>query len=85
MGDFVISVLNYIISAIGGAISFLIGFLPKSPFHYLEVNSVVNKYLGYLNWIVPINYIVTFLEVWLIAIGVFYIYQVFARWVKVIA
>lgn len=83
MGNLLVSFVNFVINAIGGALSFILGVLPKSPFKYLE-NASVKEYLGYLNWIVPIDYIITFLEAWLVAIALFYIYQAFARWVKMI-
>lgn len=83
LGNIFIKVINLIISSVGNALSLIIGILPHSPFHYLE-NSSVSEWLGYLNWIIPIDYIITFLEAWLVAIGMFYIYQSFARWVKLI-
>ena len=83
MGNILVKFVNFLISAVGNALSFILSVLPKSPFHFIS-NSSVKNWLGYLNWIVPVPYIVTFLETWLVAIALFYAYSVFARWVKMI-
>lgn len=83
MQDTVISILNYIISGLGTIITGILSILPASPFSAID-NSSVSEYLGYLNWIIPLDQIIAILEVWLIAIATFYIISIALRWVKAI-
>lgn len=83
MGNFIIEILNYIIKALGGLLSIIFGILPPSPFQILN-NSVITEYLPYINYFVPISEVVVILQVWVTAIGVYYIYQIVLRWIKAI-
>lgn len=83
MANFIINLLNKIIEALASVFSALISFLPNSPFSLID-NSAVQEYLPYLNWIIPINLMITILESWLVAIATYYICQVVLRWVKAI-
>lgn len=62
----------------------LIDLLPKSPFYYIDVNPAVKQVLHYLNWFIPIDLMIPILEGWLIAIGLYYVFQIILRWVKFI-
>lgn len=83
MGNLLINVCNFIIKGVGSLISMLLSILPHSPFTYLD-NSPVAKYLGYINWIIPVSSFIAIGSAWLVSIGLFYIYQTVLRWVKVI-
>lgn len=67
---------------------FLAGVLSKLPLSpFAETISALGSmpFLGYLNWFFPIG---TFLKIgsaWLAAIGVYYLYSVIARWIKLIS
>ena len=37
-----------------------------------------------VNWFVPVNSFVSILETWLVAVGIYYVYQIVLRWIKVI-
>lgn len=78
-----IKVINIIIKAIASFFGVILSFLPKSPFSLID-NSAIKDFLGYLNWIVPINSILAIGEAWLVAVGIFYIYSIALRWVKAI-
>ena len=41
-------------------------------------------YLGYLNWVIPVSQMLTIGTAWLVAIGLYYLYSVIARWIKLI-
>lgn len=62
----------------------IIDFLPTSPIVYLETIPEVKKYLGYINWFIPIYSMIGLTEAWLFAIGVYYIVQIALRWIKVV-
>lgn len=58
--------------------------LPLSPFRpFLESFQDI-PYLGYLNWFVPVGEILTVLSAWCTTIGIFYLYSVVLRWIKVV-
>ena len=59
----------------------IVSFLPSSPIVYLQTIPEVEKYLGMVNWFIPIF---SLTEVWLIAIVIYYIVQIALRWIKVI-
>lgn len=72
-----------------GLISFAITvleLLPESPFVILDTLSRSEFYvwLQYLNWFIPVNTFIGILEAWLVGIGIYYMYQIVLRWVKVI-
>lgn len=69
--------LDYIIQAI-------LLLLPDSPFMMLTQNEAVASLMGYLNWVVPIGEMIAILQAWLVAVGVFYVYQLILRWARAI-
>lgn len=63
-------------SAVSGIFDKILKFLPTSPF-ITFINKMQDlPYLGYLNYFLPISQI--------IAIGLFYAYQIILRWIKAI-
>lgn len=62
----------------------ILSVLPKSPIK--EILSSVGKpdWLGYLNWFIPVNAIISMLVIFLSAISIYYLYQIILRWVKAI-
>lgn len=58
--------------------------LPLSPFRDFLGQFANVPYLGYLNWFVPVKDILVVMTAWLTAIGLFYLYSVVMRWLKVI-
>ena len=70
-------------------VSFAVGVVnlfPESPFVILDEmsNSVVYEWLQYLNWFIPVNTFVGIFEAWLVCVGLYYVYQIVLRWIKVI-
>ncbi len=71
-------------SSVSGLVDKILKFLPTSPFV-----SFINKmndlpYLGYLNYFLPISQIIAIGEAWLVAVGLYYSYQIVLRWIKAI-
>ncbi len=75
--------LDKITDALDRALAWVIALLPESPFRAIS-NTAVADYMSGLNWVFPISEILAIMQVWLLAIGVFYIYQAILRWVKAI-
>jgi hypothetical protein len=76
-------VLNKIIEIIGFMVGILYSVLPPSPFTIIE-NSEFSSLISQINYFLPIYEFVAILETWLLAIAVFYIYSIFARWLKAV-
>lgn len=76
------------LKAIGDTVSNIgsqiIDILPKSPITFLESIPEVEKYLGMLNWFIPIYTMIGLTEVWLTTIAIYYVVQAILRWVKII-
>lgn len=64
----------------------VINLLPESPFVILDElsRSEFYEWLRILNWFIPVNTFVSVLEGWLVAVAIYYVYQIVLRWVKVI-
>lgn len=64
----------------------VINLLPESPFVILDElsQSEFYEWLRILNWFIPVNTFVSILEGWLVAVAIYYVYQIVLRWVKVI-
>lgn len=64
--------------------SMILSVLPHSPIQIYLASFSELPYLGWLNWFFPVSACIKIGEAWLVAISLFYIYQVILRWVKVI-
>lgn len=84
IADILITVLNYIIAGFAYIANGILAVLPNSPFQMIS-NSGVAEYLGYLNWIIPVETLLTIAFYWVTAIAVYYLYSVILRWIKVIS
>lgn len=60
--------------------------LPRDPFlqFFTMPDAVVYKYLGYINWIVPVGFIASTFEAFLIAYGTYILISSVLRWIKAI-
>lgn len=77
------TVLQFIINIFGNLLSFLLSVFPPSPFHLVS-NSAYADFLAQINFFIPFYELIVIMEAWLVAIGIFYLYSVIARWVKAI-
>lgn len=84
IADMIIKIINMLIVAIGTMINAVINLLPDSPFLSLELESIDSGLIKALNWIIPVNTIITIFGASLLAVGVYYVYQIILRWVKAI-
>lgn len=63
---------------------YLMEVLPTSPFQQFIQALPQSKGFNWLNWLVPVHDILVVLGVYLVAVGLFYLYSIIMRWVKVI-
>jgi len=83
MINFLVSFINLIIKALGSVLSFVLSILPNSPFQSIS-NSPISSFMGTINYFFPVSEMITIGELWLVSIGIFYLYQIVLRWVKAI-
>lgn len=76
-------VLSKIIAVIAAAIGLLVSLLPPSPFQLMDTSGF-GDLIAQVNYFIPINEFVVITEAWLVAVGVYYVYSIFARWLKAI-
>lgn len=58
--------------------------LPLSPFKQFLSDFSDLPYLGWLNWFFPVGDCLVVMLAWLGAVGLFYLYSIAMRWVKMI-
>lgn len=76
-------IINAIFGKIEEGLVWVINLLPASPFQAIS-NSDVSEFLGSLNWVLPISEAIAILQLWIAAVGGFYLYQAVLRWLKAI-
>ena len=76
-------VLNKIIEIMGALVGVLYSLLPPSPFVILD-NSEFSSFISQINYFLPVYEFVAILETWLVAIFIWYLYSIFARWLKAV-
>lgn len=78
------TIVNWFLGVFEDFLGVVLDVLPTSPFtSYIEaLNSL--PYLQYLNWFVPVGQIIAVGELWLVAVGLFYLYSIVMRWIRAI-
>lgn len=77
--------LNFMKELLDGFLGLLLQLLPLSPFTSIINSLAAFPYLGYINWFIPIGTFVKIGAAWVTVIGIYYVYSVIARWVKLIS
>lgn len=62
----------------------LLSVLPLSPFQQFIDKFRDLPYLGWLNWFFPVGDCLVVMLAWLGAVGLFYLYSILMRWLKMI-
>jgi len=84
MGEFIINILNALIKGLGVVLNFVFSILPPSPFVIVDIEPTVKEFLGYANYIIPLDSIIGIGESWLVCVGIYYVYSIVLRWIKAI-
>ena len=60
--------------------------LPRDPFvqFFVVPDAVIYKYLGCINWVIPVQFMVSTFEAFLIAYGSYLLISAVLRWIKAI-
>ena len=78
------SIWSSIITTVNGLLDKALGLLPQSPFRAFIDEIGEHEWLGYVNWLIPIDKFIVIGEAWLVAVGLFYLVSVILRWAKAI-
>lgn len=76
--------IKMILGWIKSAAVWVLSLLPHSPFTGVLDAMESLPYLNYLNWFIPVSTFVAIGELWLAAIGVYYLYSIILRWIKAV-
>ena len=76
-------IFDWLGSALNSVLGWVLFVLPDSPFKLLS-NSPISEYINYINYFVPIDYILSTLGLWIVAVGSYYGYKLILAWIKAI-
>ncbi len=83
IGDFIITVLNYLIAGIGIVLGWIVSLFPDSPFQKpKDIPEVIN--LGWITWLLPFPTMILHATLLAGAILTYYGIRVLARWIKMV-
>lgn len=77
------SLIQTVLNGFAAFLDVVVGLLPQSPFT-TDLYTVGAKYLGIINYFIPIGAMVDLMGVWLVCVTGFYIYMALGRWVKLL-
>ena len=66
-------------------LNFVLSKLPQAAFvTYIDALSNI-PFLKHLNYFIPVSTFIGIGEAWLVAIGLFYLYSIIMRWIRMIS
>ncbi|WP_294387818.1 hypothetical protein [uncultured Ruminococcus sp.] len=74
---------NWICETLYDLLKSIIDLLPDSPFKLLD-STPIQRYLKYINWVIPVDFIVDTLTLWLVAVAGYYTYSAILRMLNTI-
>ena len=83
MGEMFMGIFDSWCEALQGVLTRIIDLLPDSPFLIID-NSPIADYMGWLNWLIPMEQIIAILQLWVSAIAIYYVWVVILRWIKAV-
>ena len=82
--DWFTSAVGWLGDQLSYILSFIVVLLPDSPFQLLSYTPIANI-LPYINYFIPIDFILSTLTAWGTAITIYYAYQIVLKWVKAVS
>lgn len=76
--------INFLIDSVAGAIDWVLGLFPRSPFQNMNSSKPEIINLGHITWFIPFSTMILHFSVLATAIGAYYTYRIVARWLKVV-
>ena len=82
--DWFTSAVNWLGDQLSYILSFVVVLLPDSPFQLLSYTPI-SDILPYINYFIPIDFVLSTLVAWGTAITIYYAYQIVLKWVKAVS
>ena len=82
--DWFTSAVNWLGDQLSYILSFVVVLLPDSPFQLLSYTPI-SDILPYINYFIPIDFMLSTLAAWGTAITIYYSYQIVLKWVKAVS
>lgn len=79
-----LNLLQSIIDGLAALLQGIIGLLPQSPFNGITALTLENDVLRHLAYLLPMPQIISTLEAWAVAVGIYYLYMIPMRWAKAV-
>jgi len=76
----IISIINRVIEAAGSAITAIFILLPNSPFLWVE--EIDSEVLEAINWIIPVSAMISHIQLYVVAVAIYYVLRIALRWLK---
>lgn len=76
-------ILDGLGQAIENALEWLVNLLPDSPFKLLD-STPIQPYLKWINWVIPVDFILNTLTAWLVAVAGYYVWSVVLRFINAV-
>lgn len=76
------SIFDGIMNIVDIVLSAILSFLPGDPFMPFIQGVSSLPYLGWFNWFIPVGSCIGVGAAWLLAIAIYYLYQIILRWIK---
>lgn len=74
---------NWICDTLYDLLKSIIDLLPDSPFKLLD-STPIQPYLKNINWVIPVDFIIDTLSLWLVAVAGYYTYSAILRMLNTI-
>lgn len=81
--DIFSQIWDWLFNFLSDCLEWIVDLLPDSPFQLLDT-SPIEPYIGYINWFIPVDFILTTLTLWLVAVAGYYCLSIVLRWIKAI-
>lgn len=82
--DIFIEFINWLIEGASESLEWLFGLLPDSPTQSFQNEKPELVTISYITWFIPFPTMLLHFSVILSAIGIYYVYRIIARWLKVV-
>jgi hypothetical protein len=82
--DVFVDFFNWVLGGLGEGLSWILGLLPRSPFADWQQDPPEEINLGYITWFIPFPTMILHFGTYLVTIGIYYLYRIIARWLKLV-
>lgn len=82
--DWLTGAVNWLGDQINTVLSWICVVLPDSPFKLLEDKTPLHDILPYINYFIPVDFMLSTLSAWCFCILIYYGYSILMRWLKAI-